>query len=199
KWQKETSNVTISGTETDAIISGLKPASVYNLRVLAKNGLGISDPSTDVEAKTEEEAPEGPPMKVRGEATSSKSLKITWKPPNQKLQHGILLGYYVGYKKASSSDGYVYKSLEIQPGFKEECHLSGLSRFTKYNIIVQAHNSKGSGPPSEELLLQTLESDPPITPQLRVATSTSSSITLTWNPVAPDGNPITGMFHVFSF
>ncbi|XP_022258531.1 Down syndrome cell adhesion molecule-like protein Dscam2, partial [Limulus polyphemus] len=192
KWQKGTSNVTISGTETDALISGLKPASVYNMRVIARNGLGFSNPSEAVEVKTEEEAPEGTPVRVRGIATSSKSLKITWKPPNQKLQHGVLLGYYVGYKLATSSDQYVYRTLEIQPDFKEECHLSGLKRFTKYVIIVQAYNSKGAGPSSEELLLQTLESDPPTTPQLKVFSSTPNSISLTWNAVDPDGNPITG-------
>ena len=42
-------------------------------------------------------------------------------------------------------------------GFQEECVLTGLKRATKYQIIVQAFNSKGAGPASEPVNAKTLE------------------------------------------
>jgi hypothetical protein len=38
-----------------------------------------------------------------------------------------------------------------------EVRLSGLEKFTKYNVTVQAFNAKGDGPNSDALIVQTLE------------------------------------------
>ena len=113
-------------------------------------------------------APGGPPLHIKAQATSSKSLKISWEPPREDLHYGQIRGYYVGYKVAASeSEAFVYKTLEADDraassnsvgGINvEETQLSGLKRFTKYTIIVQAFNTKGAGPASEEIVAQTLQ------------------------------------------
>ena len=66
-------------------------------------------------------------------------------------------GYYVGYKVSGTPESFVYKTLEIGENFKEECHVTGLRRNTKYNVVVQAFNSKGAGPPSDDVTVETLE------------------------------------------
>jgi hypothetical protein len=38
-----------------------------------------------------------------------------------------------------------------------EVRLSGLEKFTKYSIIVQAFNNRGDGPSSDPVIVQTLE------------------------------------------
>lgn len=38
-----------------------------------------------------------------------------------------------------------------------EVRLSGLEKFTKYSVIVQAFNSRGDGPSSDPVIVQTLE------------------------------------------
>ena len=38
-----------------------------------------------------------------------------------------------------------------------EVRLSGLEKFTKYSVAVQAFNFKGDGPTSDALIVQTLE------------------------------------------
>jgi len=89
---------------------------------------------------------------------------VNWKSPRKDLQYGTIRGYYVGYKVTDSGDAreinsdFVYKTLEVKnDGFVEECTVAELKRSTKYQIIVQAYNSKGAGPSSEPVFVKTLE------------------------------------------
>lgn len=50
----------------------------------------------------------------------------------------------------------------------------------------------GTGPNSDELFVQTAELDPPESPQLHVASTSTSTIHLTWQPSQLDENPIDG-------
>ncbi|KAL3225999.1 hypothetical protein MRX96_025279 [Rhipicephalus microplus] len=151
KWHAKMINLSTSATETTGIVRGLKPAMTYHFRVFAENRLGRSDASHSVKATTAEEAPGGPPTKVRAQPLSSQSLKITWKPPSKEFHFGAIKGYYVGYRVAASSDPYIYKTLDLGAEGREECVLSSLSRFTQYSVIVQAYNNKGAGPPGTTL------------------------------------------------
>jgi len=38
-----------------------------------------------------------------------------------------------------------------------EVRLSGLEKFAKYSVTVQAFNAKGDGPTSDAVIMQTLE------------------------------------------
>ncbi|CAL1295376.1 unnamed protein product, partial [Larinioides sclopetarius] len=192
KWHNRMPNVTVTGTDNSGIVVGLKPAKIYLFRVLAENRIGRSEPSKPMEALTQEEAPGAAPVKVRAHPTSSQSIKVSWKPPMTELQHGVLKGYYVGYKVSSTPESFVYKTLEIGEEFKEECHVTGLRRHTKYSVVVQAFNSKGAGPPSDEVIVETLENDPPLTPPLTVMDKTTSSIHLAWDPNYDTRNPVSG-------
>lgn len=89
---------------------------------------------------------------------------MSWKPPRKDLQYGLIRGYYVGYKAVDSlnvqplNKDFVYKTLEVKnDAFVEECIVSELIRSTKYQIIVQAYNSKGAGPSSEPVFVKTLD------------------------------------------
>jgi len=58
--------------------------------------------------------------------------------------------------------------------------IGDLRRSTKYAIIVQAYNSAGPGPQSDQVEAKTLLSDPPPAPVLRVSLVTYTSIELQW-------------------
>ncbi|KAM7292976.1 Down syndrome cell adhesion molecule homolog [Ixodes scapularis] len=137
-------------------------------------------------------SPGGPPTKVRAQPTSSRSLKITWNAPNKELHFGIIQGYYIGYRVAATSEPYIYKTLESEMDAGEGCVLTGLSRFTQYSVIVQAYNKKGAGPPSDEVVVQTLDSDPPSAPYLHAEATSFTSVSIKWERQSGDQNPVAG-------
>jgi hypothetical protein len=200
KWtSKEVINASVSGSENFAALKGLRPITRYDTRVIAVNNLGKSDPSEPLRFTTDEEAPGGPPLHIKVTALSSKTVKVSWKPPREDLLFGAIKGYYVGYKASTSdSDQFIYKTLDATKSDEEECHLHGLKRFTKYSITVQAFNSKGTGPSSEVIETQTLPNDPPSPPILKVNSVTTSSINLGWTVKQSSSNeevdptPVTG-------
>lgn len=59
--------------------------------------------------------------------------------------------------------------------------IGDLKRSTKYSIIVQAFNSAGPGPQSDLIEARTLVNDPPPAPQLRIGTTTYTSLELQWS------------------
>jgi hypothetical protein len=92
-----------------------------------------------------EEPPGSPPNNIKVNALSSRSISVTWDPPNVEQQHGVIRGYYIGYKIFGSASQFVYKTLEIREGTREEVILTGLKQATHYQIVVQAFNNKGAG------------------------------------------------------
>lgn len=189
-------NVSIaSESETIGVVNNLKPAQLYFLKMIAENRIGKSEPSKTIEVITEEEAPESPPLNVQAHAIDSKSIKVKWKAPKKEDQNGAISGYYIGYKPVSlnsPSSSFVYKTIQIDRKFKEEAVIRSLKRYTKYEIVVQAFNSKGASPFSEEVFVQTLEIDVPNTPQIHVTSTSAFSINLSWEPTIDDSSPIEG-------
>lgn len=98
---------------------------------------------------------------MKAKPTSSSSIQVTWKPPAKDVTYGPIKGYYVGYKVKNDAkvSSYTFKTLEVTDirNQNEECLITGLKKATKYSIIIQAFNSKGSSPASEEIIVQTAE------------------------------------------
>ncbi|KAI1289731.1 Down syndrome cell adhesion molecule-like protein Dscam2 [Halotydeus destructor] len=189
------SSTSVIASETSIRLRNLKPVTNYELRIVAVNNIGKSDSSEVILFRTDEEAPAGVPLNVKATATSSKSVEISWEPPRKDLHYGHVRGYYVGYKESGTgmeSEAFVYKTLEIDGrtaaakadrvgdgsslGSMGKTQLTGLKRFAKYAIVVQAFNSKGAGPASEEIVVQTLQN----------ASGSDSD--------DHDSNPVTGYF-----
>ncbi|XP_022215405.2 Down syndrome cell adhesion molecule-like protein Dscam2 isoform X3 [Drosophila obscura] len=194
-WQNA-EHITITGAQTVVNIQQLRPAKAYHIRMSAENKLGASEFSEVVQVTTLEEVPSGPPLAVRAEAKGSTEISVSWDAPERDHWNGILLGYYVGYqmsltpedKEVNPTQGFSFKTVEVRSHFGGETVLSNLNKFTQYHVIVQAYTSQGSGPPSKEIAVQTMEdvpSSPPESPQCDVLGSTS--IYITWSPPDIDG------------
>ncbi|XP_076361709.1 cell adhesion molecule Dscam1-like isoform X3 [Tachypleus tridentatus] len=178
-------------SQTSVVIQGLIPATVYNLRIFAENAIGRSNYSAVYKVETEEEAPGGPPLEVQAVATGPNSIKVSWKPPEEKLWNGRIKGYYIGYRIVSSSETSMYKTVEIKGNTELESHVTNLKRSTKYAVSVQAFNGKGPGPMSESVFVVTLADVPPTSPVLSLLSSTSQSLIISWNDKKRFGSPVT--------
>lgn len=142
-----------------ALIENLKPATRYAFRVIAEGTAGRSAPSQELNIKTEPQRPAGPPLNLSLRPLSSTELLVSWVAPLAELRHGDIQGYNVGYKLASSN-GNAYNFTSVSgdgEGGTGELLLSGLQRYARYNIVIQAFNQVGPGPLSEPVSAQTME------------------------------------------
>lgn len=141
------------------MIENLKPATKYAFRVIAEGPAGQSVPSQVLVIKTEPQRPAGPPLNLSARPTSSTEILVSWSPPLVELRHGEIQGYNIGYKSSlSTQSNYNFSSIlgDGESGTGEFL-LSGLLKYTRYIIVVQAFNQVGPGPLSEPVTAQTLE------------------------------------------
>ncbi|XP_075543760.1 cell adhesion molecule Dscam1-like [Dermacentor variabilis] len=195
-WEQDSHVSAIESTEFSHVVSGLRPKTSYEFRLRAENSIGLSESSDALVVTTDEEAPSGAPRDIRVTPTGSRSLHVSWKPPLDEESNGLVQGYYVGYRVRNAKDSFAYKTLESSANsLQQQCELADLRRNTRYSVVVQAFNAKGAGPASEEVFSQTLEIDPPAAPRLRLVSSTSSSVHLSWD--IDKDQPINGfvLFH----
>lgn len=117
---------------------------------------------------------------VNRDSPSHKS-QATWKQHQQQQQQQALettsatLGS--GGTESSASRG---SSVSL-PSDRYEAHLTNLQRSTRYTAYVRAFNSKGRGPPSEQVTVKTLDDVPPTAPSLFIEKTSPSSVTIAWN------------------
>jgi len=107
------------------------------------------------------------PQNIRAEAKSKSELLIMWEPPSSEACNGVLIGYNVGYlpmddlpspaSSASQNSHYIIKTININSQYGEDIVINNLTSYTIYSIVVQAFNSKGSGPFSKPITVQTDE------------------------------------------
>uniref|UniRef100_T1JJ45 Fibronectin type-III domain-containing protein n=1 Tax=Strigamia maritima TaxID=126957 RepID=T1JJ45_STRMM len=142
--------------------------------------------------------PAGPPLNVNAIATDSNSLKVSWEAPHPQLRNGIIKGYNIGYRIASSSGPYQFRMLEVPEDYTATLSLpiNDLHKFTQYSVVVQAFNDGGKGPLSKQVIAVTSESIPTKPPRdIKCSVLSSQSIHLTWQP--PPQSSIHGMLQGF--
>ncbi|XP_047103836.1 Down syndrome cell adhesion molecule-like protein Dscam2 [Schistocerca piceifrons] len=113
-------------------------------------------------------------------------------PPDESLQNGEILGYYIGYKISNSSEPFHYKTFEVTPGMELQNTLNELQKFTEYSVLVQAYNRAGAGPHSKEVTATTEEDVPGAPPSDVQCTALSSQrILVLWS--SPPESAINGI------
>ncbi|XP_049273060.1 Down syndrome cell adhesion molecule homolog isoform X1 [Rhipicephalus sanguineus] len=182
----------VPNSQTSAMISELHPGASYSLTVTAENEVGQGPPSDPVRFLTAEEEPGGSPTDVWAAAKGPTSIAVSWKPPPRDSWNGVLKGYYVGYRAAESSQPYSFKTVETVVNGSQEVTLVGLTKSSRYSVIVKAFNAIGSGPPSEALLVRTLDGDVPLPPALTLISSTDSAFKVKWTHSKATVAPVTG-------
>ncbi|XP_076273020.1 Down syndrome cell adhesion molecule 2 isoform X2 [Rhynchophorus ferrugineus] len=169
-----------------AIIDDLKPATKYSFRLIAEGPAGRSLPSDEIVVRTLSEKPAGPPLNPNARPISSTEILVTWTPPLPELRHGEIQGFNIGYRSPSMGS-YNFTSITGDGEDGGEVLLSGLAKFTRYHIVIQAYNEVGSGPLSEPVTAQTMEDVPSQPPMdVRCAPLTSQSLQVSWQPPPTD-------------
>ena len=96
-------------------------------------------------------APSGPPTDFNAEALSSNSLRVSWNPPPQEEQNGVITHYVVTI--TNLNDGVEIEDVV----FNTSLVVSSLDPHTEYEVYVVAATDAGAGPPTTPLTLHTHE------------------------------------------
>ncbi|XP_022255012.1 Down syndrome cell adhesion molecule-like protein Dscam2 [Limulus polyphemus] len=184
---KNREKIVILAPDTKVAVKGLIPATRYSFQLLAENAMGRSEFSEEFKASTDIE------VFMTHDLIVHNPYKCLLSPLEPHVTYGPIKGYYVGYKVQGTIDSYTYKTLNSDELNQQlTCVLTNLRRLTRYSIVVQAFNSKGAGPPSDEVIVLTLDNDPPTTPKLSVTSVTFSSIQVKWTLQTADSAPVSG-------
>ncbi|XP_070601153.1 receptor-type tyrosine-protein phosphatase F isoform X2 [Erythrolamprus reginae] len=163
-------------------IGGLSPFSEYEFRIIAVNNIGRSIPSELVEARTGEQAPSSPPLKVQARMLSASTMLVQWKQPEEP--NGLVRGYRVYY----TTDPHLPLSM-WQKHNTDDSHLTTVGSLiteTTYSIRVLAFTSVGDGPPSDVIQVKTQQGVPAQPADFQAEAESDTRIMLTWLPASQE-------------
>ncbi|XP_052543589.1 protein sidekick-2 isoform X1 [Tympanuchus pallidicinctus] len=173
--------------EREYTIEDLEEWTEYRVQVQAFNAIGSGPWSHLVLGRTRESVPSSGPSNVSAQATSSSSMLVRWNSIPEADCNGLILGYKVMYKEKDSEARAQFWLAEGNAS--RSAQLTGLGKFTLYEIRVLAFTRIGDGVPSQPPVLERTLDDVPgppvgmLFPEVR-----TTSVRLIWQPpAAPNG------------
>uniref|UniRef100_A0A674N4J5 Contactin 3b n=1 Tax=Takifugu rubripes TaxID=31033 RepID=A0A674N4J5_TAKRU len=171
-WQAvDTVPEVINGNLLTATVVGLNAWVEYEFRVVARNTVGLGEPSpASTKTRTEDSIPDTAPTDVGGGGGTKSELVITW----EELQNGDGFGYIIAFRPlglvtwtraAISTPGigrYVFRNDTIPA-------------FSPFEVKVGAYNNRGEGPFSSIATVYSAEEVPSVAPK-RVRTRSVSAV-----------------------
>uniref|UniRef100_A0A8D9FE64 Protein sidekick n=1 Tax=Cacopsylla melanoneura TaxID=428564 RepID=A0A8D9FE64_9HEMI len=170
-------------------INNLVPFTLYRLRLLAWNVVGVSEPSESTkEFQTIQAPPEHAPRNVTVRAMSATELRVRWIPLQQLEWFGNPRGYNITYSEISTANGVTFASklmsLTIEDHTANSHILNHLEEFTQYEVVMTAFNDVGHSQTSQTAVERTREAVPSLGPSNVTANATSSTtIVVKWAEV----------------
>ncbi|XP_027547203.1 LOW QUALITY PROTEIN: protein sidekick-2 [Neopelma chrysocephalum] len=173
--------------EREFTIEDLEEWTEYRVQVQAFNAIGAGPWSRSVLGRTRESVPSSGPSNVSALATSSSSLMVRWSDIPEADCNGLILGYKVMYKEKGSEGRAQFWLAEGNAS--RSAQLTGLGKYTLYEIRVLAFTRIGDGAPSRPPVLERTLDDVPgppvgiLFPEVR-----TTLVRLVWQPpAAPNG------------
>uniref|UniRef100_A0A8C5D4L9 Contactin-3-like n=1 Tax=Gouania willdenowi TaxID=441366 RepID=A0A8C5D4L9_GOUWI len=185
-WQRvNTVPEMIDGSTLTATVVDLNAWVEYEFRVLAKNSVGVGEPSpVSVKTRTEDAVPDAAPGDVGGGGGSRCELVITWEPVPEELQNGESFGYIIAFR-AFGEVSWTHVATST-PGASRYVHRNeSIAPFSPFHVKVGTYNSKGQGPFSPVVTIYSAETEPSGMPAGVWARSVSASeIEVNWQALS---------------
>ncbi|UYV67407.1 CHL1 [Cordylochernes scorpioides] len=169
----------------------MSPWANYTFRVIARNKIGPSLPSSPSErCTTGIDVPYKNPEKVEGRGTHPDNLVISWTPMPLIEQNGPGFFYKVFWKREDIPNSHWVKPEAIITDWRQnELVIDNQPTFKPYRIKVEAHNRKGqANVQATEVVGHSGEDQPSEAPRnfMRLEIVDASSARFSWDPVPPD-------------
>ncbi|NXI84822.1 IGFN1 protein, partial [Rhipidura dahli] len=164
----------------------------YYFRVRAVNAEGVSDALESGEVKAAGKASPGAPDPPEIISASRDTITISWKAP-RKTGTSQIMGYIVQKRKKGTVTWLPVTNVPVKD---KKLKVTSLKKGVQYEFRVAAVNAAGTGQPSdpsEPAFARDPTKSPGQVQDLKVSSSDSTSVTLTWNkPEVQDGNDVKG-------
>lgn len=168
----------------------------YNIRIQAYNPMGVGPMSPTVTIMSAEDLPKGVPISVKAVYYNATAITVEWRPVDDTVEvmRGLLLGYRINYwiDQEEEETMALFKIIRNQT---DHGLIIGLRENTNYMINVQALNTAGNGPKSENYRTKTLRAAPVEAPQdVRISIVDHEAVLITWRGVYTtiDEEPLNG-------
>ncbi|XP_056293946.1 contactin-3 [Pseudoliparis swirei] len=165
----------VNGNTLTATVVGLNAWVEYEFRVVARNIVGLGEPSpASAKTRTEDAIPDTAPTDVEGGGGTKTELVITWEPVSEELQNGEGFGYIVAFRPVTSITWT--RAVVSAPGaapfvFRNDT----IPPFSPFDVKVGAYNNRGEGPFSSIATVYSAEEVPSLAPK-RVRTRSVSAL-----------------------
>ncbi|KAG7310281.1 hypothetical protein JYU34_003034 [Plutella xylostella] len=127
---------------SDAVLTSLRRAGNYSVRVRARSGAGPGPPSEPVYCSTHEDVP-GPPADIKALANSEDTVIVSWLPPTQK--NGKIKHYTV-YSRPQRTGAHSQQIVLHKDDSAEYwAEVRGLREHQLYDFWVTAATASGEG------------------------------------------------------
>ncbi|XP_035745631.1 immunoglobulin-like and fibronectin type III domain-containing protein 1 [Egretta garzetta] len=164
----------------------------YYFRVRAVNVEGTSDALESEEVKAVSKASPGAPDPPEIVSASRDTITISWKAP-RKTGNSRIVGYIIQKRKKGTTTWLPVNNVPIAD---KKLKMTNLKKGLQYEFRVAAVNAAGIGDasePSRPVFARDSTKSPGQVQDLKVSSSDSTSITLTWKrPEAEDGGDVKG-------
>ncbi|XP_030585819.1 LOW QUALITY PROTEIN: contactin-3 [Archocentrus centrarchus] len=188
-WQAvDTVPEVVNGNMLTATVVGLNAWVEYEFRVVARNAVGLGEPSpASAKTRTEDAIPDTAPTDVGGGGGTKSELVITWEPVPEELQNGEGFGYIIAFRPVGTvtwtravistpAARYVFRNDTIPP-------------FSPFDVKVGAYNNRGEGPFSSIATVYSAEEVPSVAPKrVRARSVSAAQIEVSWEalPAIPE-------------
>ncbi|XP_062701372.1 protein sidekick isoform X5 [Aedes albopictus] len=173
----------------------------YIVQIAAYNNMGVGVYTDGAKIKTKEGVPEAPPTNVRVTALNSTAIRVWWKPPNPQQINGINQGYKIQAWRYEIIDGEEHeteaKVLTVPPSLldplaEQDTVVTGLDKFTTYNVTVLCFTDPGDGERSYPVEVKTMEDVPDEVSSLQFDDVSDREVTVMWTPPKQINGILTG-------
>uniref|UniRef100_A0A4W5NKW7 Contactin 3b n=1 Tax=Hucho hucho TaxID=62062 RepID=A0A4W5NKW7_9TELE len=146
-WQAvDTVPEDINGNTLTATVVGLNAWVEYEFRVVARNSVGMGEPSpASAKTRTEDSMPDTAPTDVGGGGGTKSELVITWEPVPEELQNGEGFGYIIAFRPLGAVTWT--RAVISTPGVARYVFRNDtIPAFSPFDVKVGAYNNRGEGP-----------------------------------------------------
>lgn len=163
-------------TETMKIIKDLDRGARFEFRVAGKNHIGWGQEAI-VYVETPEGPPKAPPQNLTHRLQSPTTVVVNWDPPLAQFRNGRITGYGVHFHKVTDNSPIEFNTSQARMVF------SSLDENQEYTFRVRAYTSKGPGPWSSKIQINTPNDVPPAPTNVQAMATSEASVEVWWEEV----------------